>query len=60
MMNREKEVLLKKIEERRKEMVELGLSLSFADERVIYLSDQLDQLLNRYHFIERKQASSSY
>ncbi|GIN20623.1 MAG TPA: Spo0E family sporulation regulatory protein-aspartic acid phosphatase [Bacillus bacterium] len=59
-MNREKEVLLKKIEERRKEMVELGLSLSFADERVIYLSDQLDQLLNRYHFIERKQASSSY
>ncbi len=60
MMNREKEVLLKKIEERRKEMVELGLSLSFADERVIYLSDQLDQLLNKYHFIERKQASSSY
>lgn len=58
-MNREQEALLKKIEERRKEMVELGLSRSFADERVVRLSDQLDQLLNRYHLIEQKQASSS-
>ncbi|RWR13989.1 aspartyl-phosphate phosphatase Spo0E family protein [Siminovitchia fortis] len=58
-MNREQEMLLRKIEERRKEMVELGLSRSFVDERVVYLSDQLDQLLNKYHLFEQKQASSS-
>lgn len=57
-MNREQEALLKKIEERRKEMVELGLSKSFVDERVVRLSDQLDQLLNRYHLIEQKSSSS--
>ena len=55
----EHELLLEEIEERRKEMVELGLSRSFADEHVVRLSDQLDQLLNRYHSIWQKHASSS-
>lgn len=58
-MFNEKQLLLKEIEERRKEMVELGLSRSFADEHVVRLSDQLDQLLNRYHYIGHKHASSS-
>lgn len=58
-MNSEREWLLEKIEERREEMVSLGLSRSFADERVVRLSDQLDQLLNRYQLIEQQEASSS-
>ncbi|RST59105.1 Spo0E family sporulation regulatory protein-aspartic acid phosphatase [Siminovitchia terrae] len=37
----------------------MGLSRSFDDERVVRLSDQLDQLLNRYHIIEQKEASNS-
>ncbi|MBD8005744.1 aspartyl-phosphate phosphatase Spo0E family protein [Bacillus norwichensis] len=57
-MERKQKALLKKIEERRKELVKLGLSRSFADERVLRLSDQLDQLLNRYHLIEQKKTSN--
>ncbi len=57
-MERKQKALLKKIEERRKELVKLGLSRSFADVRVLRLSDQLDQLLNRYHLIEQKKTSN--
>ena len=41
--------LLNKIEEQRQHMIELGLTFSFADERVVLISDQLDKLLNKYH-----------
>ncbi|MFD1708854.1 Spo0E family sporulation regulatory protein-aspartic acid phosphatase [Siminovitchia sediminis] len=53
-MTSEQEKLLAQIEKQRKEMVELGLARSFADERVVKLSDQLDQLLNQYQFIDNK------
>lgn len=43
-----KEDLLNKIEKKRKEMVELGLTSSFIDERVVKISDHLDKLLNMY------------
>jgi stage 0 sporulation regulatory protein len=42
------EDLLTVIEEKRKSMIELGLAFSFADERVVRISDHLDKLLNRY------------
>jgi len=58
-MDREQELLLKKIEQRRKEMMELGRSRSFVDERVVQISDQLDQLLNKYHILSKEQTSSS-
>jgi len=58
-MNREKELLLKKIEQRRKEMMELGKTRSFVDERVVQISYQLDQLLNKYQVIVKEQTSSS-
>ncbi|GIN59020.1 aspartyl-phosphate phosphatase Spo0E family protein [Lederbergia ruris] len=41
--------LLNKIEQQRQQMIELGLTFSFADERVVHVSDQLDKLLNKYH-----------
>lgn len=41
--------LLNKIEKQRQQMIELGLTFSFADERVVHTSDQLDKLLNKYH-----------
>lgn len=43
--------LLKNIEELRQEMIQLGLASSFLDERVIQLSDQLDQLLIKYQYM---------
>lgn len=58
-MDREKELLLKKIEQRRKEMMELGKTRSFVDERVVQISYQLDQLLNKYQVIAKGQTSSS-
>lgn len=57
-MTCEKNYLLKKIEQRREEMVELGLHYSFADERVVKVSDQLDQLLNKYYHLEKGQADN--
>jgi hypothetical protein len=45
-MSLEVKNILEKIEQRRKEMIELGLARSFADKRVLELSDQLDKLLN--------------
>ena len=58
-MDREKELLLKKIEQRRNEMMELGKTRSFVDERVVQISYQLDQLLNKYQVIAKGQTSSS-
>ncbi|MCJ7840006.1 aspartyl-phosphate phosphatase Spo0E family protein [Lederbergia sp. NSJ-179] len=46
---RNKSDLLNKIEDYRQQMIELSLSSSFMDERVIHISDQLDKLLNKYH-----------
>ncbi|MBS4210013.1 aspartyl-phosphate phosphatase Spo0E family protein [Bacillus sp. FJAT-50079] len=46
--------LLIKIEENRKNMIELGLSSSFIDERVINISNQLDKLLYKYQTIITK------
>ena len=46
--------LLDKIERKRYEMVTLGLTSSFADERVIQLSTKLDKLLNTYHTLAAK------
>ncbi|MBS4220129.1 aspartyl-phosphate phosphatase Spo0E family protein [Bacillus sp. FJAT-49711] len=40
--------LLVKIEDNRRKMVELGLSSSFLDERVVKMSYELDKLLNKY------------
>ncbi|HEY4554072.1 MAG TPA: aspartyl-phosphate phosphatase Spo0E family protein [Bacillaceae bacterium] len=40
-----------KIEESRREMIELGLASSFVDERVVRISDRLDKLLNKYQAI---------
>ena len=40
--------LLVKIEDNRRKMVELGLSSSFLDERVVKMSYELDRLLNKY------------
>ncbi|MCR2823755.1 aspartyl-phosphate phosphatase Spo0E family protein [Lederbergia panacisoli] len=42
------EDLLVKIESNRRKMVELGLSSSFLDERVVKMSYELDKLLNKY------------
>lgn len=41
--------LLVKIEHLRNKMIELGLASTFIDDRVVQISDQLDQLLNKYH-----------
>ncbi|MBO0994171.1 aspartyl-phosphate phosphatase Spo0E family protein [Bacillus sp. SD088] len=46
--------LLNKIEKQRQQMIELGLTFSFADERVVHTSDQLDKLLNKYHALTTK------
>jgi len=48
---RNTEELLYKIEESRREMIELGLASSFVDERVVRISDRLDKLLNKYQAI---------
>ncbi|MBS4196590.1 Spo0E family sporulation regulatory protein-aspartic acid phosphatase [Lederbergia citri] len=50
-MRLEAEDLLVKIESHRTKMVELGLSSSFLDERVVKLSYELDKLLNKYHAV---------
>lgn len=42
------EELLIKIEDVRRNMIELGLASSFIDERVVRMSDQLDMLLYKY------------
>ena len=40
--------LLVQIEENRRQMVELALKSSFADEQVVDFSTRLDDLLNKY------------
>lgn len=58
-MSIEVENMIKKIEEKRIEMIELGLAHSFVDEGVVQLSSQLDKLLNEYEFLLKKQAGSN-
>lgn len=43
-----KQELLTKIESRRKELIELGLINGFKDQRIIMLSQELDQLIYKY------------
>lgn len=59
-MAAETEILLKQIEKKRLEMIELGLTRTFVDESVVQLSGQLDKLLNQYEFLEKKQAGGSF
>ncbi|MBW8350858.1 aspartyl-phosphate phosphatase Spo0E family protein [Bacillus sp. IITD106] len=47
----EAEDLLVKIESYRSKMVQLGLTSSFLDERVVNLSYELDKLLNKYQAV---------
>lgn len=56
----EVENVLKQIEQKRMEMIELGLAQSFTDESVLQLSIHLDKLLNHYEFLAKKQAGSSF
>lgn len=53
-----KEEVLQSIENLRAQMVELGLASSFVDVRVVKLSDQLDQLLNKYQNMITKSNSA--
>lgn len=45
------DLLLIEIEEKRQMMIELGMSSSFVDERVVMISDTLDKLLNKYQML---------
>ncbi|WP_339165218.1 aspartyl-phosphate phosphatase Spo0E family protein [Siminovitchia sp. FSL W7-1587] len=59
-MSIEVENMIKKIEEKRIEMIQLGLARSFVDEGVLQLSSQLDKLLNEYEFLlKNKRAAIS-
>ncbi|MFC7787150.1 MAG: Spo0E family sporulation regulatory protein-aspartic acid phosphatase [Bacillota bacterium] len=44
--------LLFQIEDCRRQMVELALKSSFADEQVVDLSTRLDDLLNQYQVVK--------
>ncbi|RIW27612.1 aspartyl-phosphate phosphatase Spo0E family protein [Bacillus salacetis] len=47
--------LLKQIEEHRSRMVQLALQSSFANERVVQISCELDNLLNTFQHKAEKQ-----
>ncbi|WP_335870893.1 aspartyl-phosphate phosphatase Spo0E family protein [Bacillus sp. 2205SS5-2] len=47
-MKRSKQDLLNRIEDCRTKMVQLALQSSFADDQVIHISTQLDDLINQY------------
>lgn len=59
-MAKEVENILKQIEQKRIEMIELGLAQSFVDESVVQLSTHLDKLLNQYELLAKKQAGGSF
>jgi stage 0 sporulation regulatory protein len=47
-----KKELMQRIEERRHAMIQLALTSSFIDERVVKLSDDLDRLIHTYHTLD--------
>ncbi|MGG3912341.1 Spo0E family sporulation regulatory protein-aspartic acid phosphatase [Rossellomorea vietnamensis] len=51
-MRRRMNDLLFQIEDCRRQMVELALKSSFADEQVVDLSTRLDDLLNQYQVVK--------